>query len=197
MRREIWIKLSFGMLMLSSLFCAQNIQPTATPTLEIPPTATSVFLPLPPDSTPIELPGTSELQAIVQYANDLNPWLTQASQILEHDAEVLKEAENGNDAALCGGRLDEDNIAMKRVVDQFRVLSPPPDAVVIHNLFLESGQAWTDALDNVKEFCDTGNQLFKIPAILKYWEAAAKLQDAWNRFWALIIAKGLEDWVQR
>ena len=76
-------------------------------------------------------------------------------------------------------------------------MSPPPDAVVIHNLILESGQAWTDALDNVKEFCDTGNHLYKIPAILKYWEAAAKLQDAWNLFWALIIAKGLEDWVQR
>jgi hypothetical protein len=198
MKREFIFKLSLGTLVLSTLFCGQNAQkPTETPTPEVPPTVTAFLIPSPPESTPDVLPESSELQAIVQYANDLNPWLMTAGEILTRDGEVLKEAENGNDAALCDVRLEQDNTNMKEILDQIRIISPPPDAVTIHNLLLESGQAWTEALDNVKQFCDTGNQLYKIPAILKYWEAAAKLQDAWNRFWALIVAKGLEDWVQR
>jgi hypothetical protein len=198
MKNEFFFKLSLAAIVLSTLFCGQNTQkPTETPTLDVPPTATPYLIPSPPASTPDVLPGSSELQAIVRYANDLNPWLTTAGEILARDSEVLKEAEDGNDAALCDGRLEQDNITMKDILDQIRILSPPPDAVTIHNLLLESGQAWTEALDNVQQFCDTGNQLYKIPAILKYWEAAAKLQDAWNRFWALIVAKGLEDWVQR
>ncbi|OGO17308.1 MAG: hypothetical protein A2Z14_17410 [Chloroflexi bacterium RBG_16_48_8] len=185
-------------MVLSIVFCGQNKQkPTETPTLEVPPTVTPFLIPSPPASTPDELPGSSELQAIVQYANDLNPWLSQAGQILERDGAIFKETEDGNDAALCDGRLEQDNATMKGVLDQIKSLSPPSDASEIHTLLLESGQAWTEALDNVEQFCDTGNQLYKIPAILKYWEAAAKLQDAWNRFWALIVAKGLEDWVQR
>jgi hypothetical protein len=198
MKSDFWLKLSLGSLLLSSIFCAQNTaKPTETPALEIIPTATPFLVPSPPASTPVGLPQSSELQAIVQYANELNPWLTQAGEILQRDGEILKEAQDGNDVPLCDGRLEGDNIAMKAILDHIRVLSPPPDANVIHNLLLESGQAWTEALDNVEQFCDTGNQLYKIPAILKYWEAAAKLQDAWNRFWALIVAKGLEDWVQR
>jgi hypothetical protein len=198
MKRELCFKLSLGTIVISMLFCGQNVQtPTETPTLEVPLTATPYLIPSPPASTPDVLPESSELQAMLKYANDLNPWLTMAGEILAHDGEVLKEAEDGNDAALCDGRLEQDNITMKGILDQIRIISPPPDAVTIHNLLLESGQAWTEALDNVQQFCDTGNQLYKIPAILKYWEAAAKLQDAWNRFWALIVAKGLEDWVQR
>jgi hypothetical protein len=198
MKNKIWFKFVLAALVLSTVFCGQNTQkPTETPTVEVPPTATPYSIPSPPASTPIDFPESSELQAIVQYANELNPWLTQAGQILERDGEILKEAEDGNDAPLCDGRLEQDNAVMKGILDQIQALSPPPDASEIHNLLLESGQAWTEALDNVEQFCDTGNQLYKIPAILKYWEAAAKLQDAWNRFWVLIVAKGLEDWVQR
>jgi hypothetical protein len=155
------------------------------------------MIPPAPENTPEDLPESSELRALVEYANALNPWLTQAGQILENDAEILKEAEDGNDTVLCDGRLESDNQSMKFIVGEIALLTPPPEADVIHTLLIGSGEAWTEALDNVKQFCDTGNQLFKIPAVLKYWEAATKLQDAWNRFWALIVAKGLEDWVQR
>jgi hypothetical protein len=198
MGREIWFKCTLVALAFSTVFCGRGVQqPTETAIPEVIPTSTPVVIPLAPQSTLIEPPGSSELQAIVKYANDLSPWLTQAGEILERDGEILKEAEDGNDAPLCDGRLEQDNLSMKGILNQVQILSPPPDAASIHNLILESGQAWTEALDNVKEFCDTGNQLYKIPAILKYWEAAAKLQDAWNRFWILIVAKGLEDWVQR
>jgi hypothetical protein len=198
MRRETVFTVSLGIVALSIVFCSRSKgEPTETPTLDVPPTPTQFLIPAPMEATPNELPESSELQALVKYSNDLNPPLTQAGLILERDGEVLKEAENGNDAALCDGRLEQDNLAMKTILDQIKVLSPPTDAIVIHNLLLESGQAWTEALDSVQQFCDTGNQFYKIPAILKSWEAAAKLQDAWNRFWALILAKGLEDWVQR
>lgn len=86
---------------------------------------------------------------------------------------------------------------MKGIVDSVRSMSPPADADAIHQLLLESGDAWTEMLDNVELFCDTNNQLYKIPAVLKFWEAAAKLQDAGNRFWLLILAEGIEDWVRR
>jgi hypothetical protein len=198
MRKKIGVCLWVGSILLSSLFCGANpVMPTETPALELPSTATPIPIPPAPDSTPADLPESGELRFIVEYANTLNPWLTQAGAILEQDAEILQQAEEGNDAVLCDGRLEQDNLAMKAIVDQIRLLSPPSEATVIHELLLESGQAWTEALDNVEQFCDTGNQLYKIPAILKYWEAAAKLQDAWNRFWILILAKGLEDWVQR
>lgn len=74
---------------------------------------------------------------------------------------------------------------------------PPASAAHIQEMVLRSGVAWTEALDNVEQFCDTGNQLFKVPAVLKFWEAAATLQDAGNRFWLLLVAQGVEDWVQR
>jgi hypothetical protein len=133
----------------------------------------------------------------VVYANALNPLLVQAGEVIERDGKILEEAEGGNDAALCDGRLVQDNQTMKAIVDTIRTMSPPTDAAAIHRLLLESGDAWTEMLDNVELFCDTGNQLYKIPAVLKFWEAAAKLQDAGNRFWLLILAEGVEDWVRR
>jgi hypothetical protein len=198
MRKKFWLCLWVGSILLSSLFCGANpVMPTETPTLELSSTATPIPIPPAPDSTPADLPESGELRNLVEYANALNPWLTQAGEILEQDAQILEEAEGGNDTVLCDGRLEQDNLSMKMIVDQIQLLSPPSEAAVIHELLLESGQAWTEALDHVEEFCDSGNQLHKIPAILKYWEAASKLQDAWNRFWILMVAKGLEDWVQR
>ena len=72
---------------------------------------------------------------------------------------------------------------MEDVLRRVGGISPPPDAGAIHELVLKSGAAWTEALDNVALFCGTGNQLYKVPAALKFWEAAATLQDAGNRFW--------------
>ena len=117
--------------------------------------------------------------------------------ILERDGEILKASEDGNDAVLCDGRLAADNGSMKGIIADVRMIQPPQDAKVIHDLVLQSGDAWNEALDNVEEFCATGKQLYKIPAVLKFWEAAAALQDAGNRFWILILSKGAEDWVQR
>ena len=191
-------RLALGVLVLSAIFCGQTVeQPQPEATKLPPPTATSVPTPLPPASIPENLPEDSDLQELVLYANALNPLLIQAGEVVERDGEILKEAEGGNDAALCDGRLVQDNLTMKTVLDAIRAQSPPADAAVIHNLLLESGSAWTEMLDNVELFCDTGNQFYKIPAVLKFWEAAAKLQDAGNRFWLLILAEGVEDWVQR
>ena len=73
----------------------------------------------------------------------------------------------------------------------------PNDAQAIHELVIQSGTAWTEALDEVDSFCDTGNPLYKVSAAVKLWEAGVALQDAGNRFWLLLMSEGVEDWVQR
>jgi hypothetical protein len=133
----------------------------------------------------------------VNYAHAMQPLLEQAGELLERDGEILEASEGGNDAVLCDGRLAADNVAMAGVLRRARSIGPPADAARIHDLVLRSGDSWTEALDSVEQFCHTGNQLFKVPAVLKFWEAASTLQDAGNRFWLLLVAQGVEDWVQR
>jgi hypothetical protein len=185
-------------LVLMTVFCGQAVpEQKTTPSQQTNPTPTPVPKPPPPASIPAELPEQTDLQMLVLYINAMNPMIDQASAILERDGEILQAAEQGDDEVLCDGRLKEDNEAIKLILVNIDDLTPPPDAAVIHNLVLESGEAWIEAMDNVELFCDTGNALHKIPAALKFWEAATKLQDAGNRFWLLILAKGVEDWVQR
>ena len=160
-------------------------------------TATAVSIPPLPINSPAAPPADSDLQALIGYASAMQPLLVEVGTILKRDGEILKASEGGNDAVLCDGRLETDNEAMEEVLNQVRVISPPADAAVIHDLVLRSGDAWNEALDYIEQFCDTGNQLYKVPAILKFWEAAASIQDAGNRFWLLILSKGVEDWVQR
>jgi hypothetical protein len=182
---------------LSALACGrgQTPEPDAMPTPY--PTYTPYPTPVPP-SGPVEpAPSTGELASLVEYANSMAPLLTEAGEVLERDGEILKAAEGGNDAVLCDGRLESDNSIMKGIIADVRRINPPTDAAAIHDLVLQSGEAWTEALDNVEEFCDTGNQFYKIPAVLKFWEAAATLQDAGNRFWLLVVSEGIEDWVTR
>jgi hypothetical protein len=173
--------------------------PTSAPTQPPPPppTATSVPTPPPPAAPPPNPPSDSGLQALVDYANAMQPLLEEGQALLERDGKILEASEGGNDAVLCDGRLAADNAAMMDLLQRARAVSPPGDADVIHDLVLRSGDAWTEALNNVELFCNTGNQLYKIPAVVKFWEAAATLQDAGNRFWLLLVAKGIEDWVQR
>jgi hypothetical protein len=170
--------------------------PQGDPT-PLPATATSVPIPPPPVSAPADLPGDSDLRELVQYANLMQPILTEAGIILERDGQILKEAEGGNDAVLCDGRLSGDNSTMKNLVSQVQGITAPADAQAIHDLVIQSGNAWTDALDEVATFCDTSNPLYKVTAAVKLWEAGVALQDAGNRFWLLLMSEGVEDWVQR
>jgi hypothetical protein len=175
--------------------------PTSLPTVVSPPpppppTVTPFVPPPPPATPPSAPPADSDLQDLVNYANAMQPLLVEAGELVERDGEIL-EASEENDALLCDGRLAADNVVMGDVLSRVRAIALPADAAVIHELVLRSGDAWTEALDNVDLFCDTGNELYKIPAVLKFWEAGATLQDAANRFWLLLVAKGIEDWVQR
>jgi len=160
------------------------------------PTATAVSIPPLPIISPAP-PADSDLLALIGYASAMQPLLVEAGTILKQDGEIFKASEGGNDALLCDSRLETDNESMEEVLNQVRVISPPADAAVIHDLALRSGDAWNEALDYIELFCDTDNQLYKVPAILKFWEAAASIQNAGNRFWLLILSKGVEDWVQR
>ena len=162
-----------------------------------PPTVTAFPTPLPPIVAPGEPPRNGDLRDLVEYANKMQPILMEAGKLLERDGEILKSSEGGNDDVLCDGRLEADNTDMQDLLNQIKDISPPTEAKVIHELVFTSGQAWTEALDNIEQFCTTKNQLYKIPAVVKFWEAAAIIQDAGNRFWLLLVAKGVEDWVQR
>ena len=185
-------------LILVGIACAGGApQPAPSGDTPVPAVPTSYPTPLPPSDPPSALPEDSELRELINYANELNPLLVEAGTLLQRDGEILKESEGENDAVLCDGRLAADNTTMKGIVNNVRSISPPVDAEAIHDLVSQSGDAWTKALDNIERFCDTGNQLYKIPAVLKFWEAAATLQDAGNRFWLLIMSQGVEDWVRR
>ncbi len=152
---------------------------------------------MPPATPPSGLPPDDDLRALVAYANAVQPLLEEAGVLVERDSEILEQAQEGNDGVLCDGRLVADNAAMQDVLRGVEAITPPPDAAVIHDLVLRSGEAWTEALDNVALFCETGNELYKIPAALKVYEAGATLQDAANRFALLLAVKGVEDWAQR
>ncbi|HEY42597.1 MAG TPA: hypothetical protein G4O11_01305 [Anaerolineae bacterium] len=199
MRGRLWIFLV--LLIIITIACGRG-----TPSLETsdetpiptsPPTVTPYPIPPPPANQPSALPDDSELRELIRYANEMYPLLVDAGTLLQRDGEILKESEGGKDEVLCDGRLAADNASMKNTVHNVRSISPPEEAEAIHDLVLRSGDAWTEALDNVERFCDTGNQFYKIPAVLKFWEAAATLQDTGNRFWLLIMSKGVEDWVRR
>jgi hypothetical protein len=183
-------------LLLLALACGRGTRP-APPTAAPPPTPTPYPTPPPPPNTPAALPSDSELRALIEYANAMQPAIVQAGEVLQRDALILQQAEDGNDEVLCDGRLEADNAIMKGALEQARAVDPPADAAAIHDLVLRSGDAWTEALDNVERFCSTGNALYKVTAGLKFWEAALLLQDAGNRFWALVVAQGVEDWVRR
>ncbi len=206
MRKELVFAICLSALLFGSLACSGTVgssQPEeggiegAQPQSASQPTVTVFPTPPPPEFVPQAPPEDSDLATIVRYANSMQPLLVEAGVILERDGEILKASEDGNDAVLCDGRLAADNVSMKEIITDVRAIQPPQDASVIHDLVLQSGDAWIEALDNVEEFCATGKQLYKIPAVLKFWEAAATLQDAGNRFWILILASGAQDWVQR
>jgi hypothetical protein len=65
----------------------------------------------------------------------------------------------------------------------------------IHLLLLESSTSYTEALDNVALFCSTNNTMYKLGALLKFWEAAVQFQTAANQFWQLLVSEGVETWV--
>ncbi len=193
--------LASSALALAGLACGGGrLSPTdSAPTEPAAPAATPTPYPtpIPPANTPAALPSDSDLVALIEYANQMQPLIYQAGVILQRDGEILKQAEGENDQVLCDGRLEADNSAFKPVADQARGIQPPSDAQALHDLVLRGADAWSEALDNVAKFCDTGNALYKVPAALKFWEAALSLQDAGNRFWALLVSEGVQDWVRR
>jgi hypothetical protein len=163
---------------------------------EIVSTATPVPIPTAPDSLPVNLPEDDDLQALILYANQMSPIIVASGEILKRDGEILKQSEE-NDQVLCDGRLTADNEIFSGYLNQVRGIRAPSEAQAIHRLVIESGEAWTEAMVKINDFCTTGNALHKIPAAVKFWEAAAKIQDAGNRFWLLMMSEGVEAWVQR
>jgi hypothetical protein len=145
---------------------------------------------------PSTLPDDDDLRALIIYANEMNPIIIAAGEILERDGQILQQSEE-NDQVLCDGRLSADNQLFTAYLEQVKAIPPPADAKAIHDLVIESGDAWSEAILKIDEFCSTGNGLHKIPAAIKFWEAAWKIQDAGNRFWLLVMSEGVEAWVRR
>jgi hypothetical protein len=193
MKRSLPILLAITTLFVSVLGCGRAA-PTATP-LGTQPTPTPFVPPGVGDPTPSGLPDDTDLVDLINFAVAISPMLQHAGEIVARDGEILKESEGGNDAALCDGRLAADNLEMQGLMGEIAVLQPPPGTGDIHLLLLESSTSYSEALDNVALFCSTGNAMYKISALLSFWEAALKLQDSVNRFWQLLVSEGVEMWV--
>lgn len=199
MRSRFWLWLPALALATAALACGRStgISNGRDDSDSPPPTYTSVPTPLPLVSTPAALPSDSNLQDLITYANLMSPLLTDAGILLQRDGAILEDSQSGNDVVLCDGRLVADNNLMKQIRAQVSTIQPPGSARRIHELVLQSADSWTGALDEVENFCSTGNGLYKIPAVAKFWQAALTFQDAGNRFWLLITAEGIDAWVQR
>lgn len=192
MKKHLHLLLALAAVVISVLGCGQ-VAPTPTPTLQTQPTPYVI-----PDSgqaTPSDLPEDASLRDLINFANAIAPLLQHAGEIVARDGEILKEAEGGNDAALCDGRLAADNREMQGVMGQIAALQPPSGTGDIHLLLLESSSSYSEALDNMALFCSTGNNLYKVGALLKFWESAVQLQTAANQFWQLLVSEGVEMWV--
>jgi hypothetical protein len=162
-----------------------------------PATYTSVPTALPLAGTQPQLPASGELRALITYANSMAPLMADAGILLERDGAILEASQDGNDDVLCDGRLAADNGVMKGIVASVQTIQPPQKAVRIHELVSESGDSWTEALDELENFCSTGNALYKVSAAARFWQAALTFQDAGNRFWMLVMSQGIDAWVQR
>jgi hypothetical protein len=193
MRRYL-IGLAALSLLSASLACGGGQSTAERERIE--PTSTPVPIPTAPETLPAALPEDDDLRALIIYANEMSPIIITSGEILKRDGEILKASEE-NDQVLCDGRLAADNQVLIAYLDQVKSIEPPADAEMIHELVIESGEAWNEAMVKVDEFCSTGNALHKIPAGIKFWEAAAKIQDAGNRFWLLMMSEGVEAWVRR
>ena len=194
MKRKSYILLAVTVLTISVLGCGQ-VASTPTPSVQTEPTPTPYAIPNPSVATPSDLPDDPDLRDLINFSVAIAPLLQRAGEIVARDGEILKEAEGGNDAALCDGRLAADKLEMQGVMGEIAVLQPPPGTGDIHLLLLESSSSYTEALDNVALFCSSNNAMYKVGALLKFWESAVKLQDAANRFWLLLVSEGVEMWV--
>jgi hypothetical protein len=193
MKRRSPVLLAVTALVFFVISCGQ-VAGTPTPDTQTQPTPTPYDV---PDSgaTPSNLPEDPNLVDLINYSIAIAPLLRHAGEIVARDGEVLKEAEGGNDAALCDGRLAADNLEMQGVMGEIAAILPPSGMGDIHLLLLESSTSYTEALDNVALFCSTENNMYKVGALLKFWEAAVQLQTAANQFWQLLVSEGVEMWV--
>jgi hypothetical protein len=194
MKKNRILLLPLSALLISTIACGPAAA-TPTPSVQTQPTPTPYTPPSPSESTPSDLPEDPSLRDLIDFAIAITPLLREAGEIVARDGEILKEAEGGNDAALCDGRLEADNQAMERVMGEIAAMPPPSGTEDIHLLLLESSSSYTEALDNVALFCSSNNVMYKLNAVLKFWEAAVKFQDAANRFWLLLVSEGVEMWV--
>jgi len=199
MRSRSWLWLPPLALCAALLACGRassGLNSGTTDPASPPATYTSFPTPLPVVSTPNALPGDSSLRDLITYANLMGPLMTDAGILLQRDGAILEASKAGNDTVLCDGRLVADNALMKQITAQVSTIQPPESASRIHELVLQSADSWTSALDEVQKFCSTGNGLYKISAVAKFWQAALTFQDAGNRLWMLITSEGIEAWVQ-
>lgn len=193
MKRQTSVLLAVAAVVITVISCGPAAT-TPTPGSQTEPTPTTFTV---PDSgpTPSNLPDDPDLLDLINYSIAIAPLLRRVGEIVARDGDILKESEGGNDAALCDGRLAADNLEMQGVMGEIAAILPPAGMGDIHLLLLESSTSYSEALDNVALFCSTSNNMYKLGALLKFWEAAVQFQTAANQFWQLLVSEGVEAWV--
>lgn len=199
-------------------------EPTPTSTLVVDPieeataTATPVTIvvtatpapaePLPPPSpTPVPViqpdETASDFQALVDYAEAIKPIIDEGLAAAERDGDIL-EASKQNPEALCGGAgspqptLAGDAVRMEDLADRLKRITPPAEAdQAIHKPLLESIRLWGEALDNINQSCQTGDQLaqglMRLEAVVQLGGAMLNFRVASDNFWRLVLINGLEE----
>jgi len=173
---------------------------TATPlpaTVEPVPTATPV------PTLPPSVPPVSDLEALMAYAEQVQPLIEAGLAAAERDGQILEAAEQ-DESAMCGGALNPhptlvaDAALMHDLVRQLDAIAPPPEAAdSVHRPLRESANLAGEALDNINRSCQTANELerglLRAGAVLQVWGAALNLRIAAENFTLLLIANGLEE----
>ncbi len=196
--------------------------PSHTPTVLIPPpTSTPIVIgvtatplpPEPPTSVPTLPPATpvpraehtnpaAGFQALLSYAQAIEPILHEGLAAAERDGDILQASEQNPDT-LCGGgftphpTLAADAALMDDLVNRLNQITPPADAAEsVHRPLVESVRLWGEALDNINLSCQSndpaGQGLLRLGAVLQLGGSMLNFHIASDNFWRLVVVNGLE-----
>lgn len=171
---------------------------TATPASaeSTPPPPTAVML-----VEPVE--GSSDLQALVVYAETIKPILDEGLAAAERDGQILEASEN-NPEQLCGGEnmphptLAADAALMDELKMRLDGIVPPPEAATaVHRPLVDSLRLWGEALDNINLSCQTDQPVrqgvLRLGAVLQVGGSMLNFHIAGDNFWRLVLVNGIEE----
>jgi hypothetical protein len=181
--------------------------PTPTPVVVVVTATPAPAEPTPPPPTAMMLvepaEASSDLQALITYAETIKPILDEGLAAAERDGQILEAAENNPDQ-LCGGEntphptLVADAALMDDLKMRLDGIAPPAEAATaVHKPLLDSLRLWGDALDNINLSCQTDQPVrqgvLRLGAVLQAGGSMLNFHIASDNFWRLVLVNGIEE----